>query len=109
MSDDKTTFETKGIPTAYCNQASVALSYNEIRIYLFETTPSELVVDQSSTELLQKKPHYESKISLVFSPEFGRALAKAIAGAVEQYEGAFGPLRPEPKLEQIKKAFAKKK
>jgi hypothetical protein len=96
--DQKNTdiFETKGVPTIYCNQANVSLSYNDVRLYIGEVSPKELVVTQGGKEFAQKEPLYEPRCCLVVSPEFARSLAKAITAATEKYEGLFGPLRPEP-------------
>src|SRR3990170_4567625 len=88
--------ETKGIPSVYCNHAITSLSYSEVRVYLSEISPNELVVNPTGTELVQKKPNVDVRFSLVLSPEFARSLANALLSIVEKYESVFGPLRPEP-------------
>lgn len=102
------TLETAGTPTVYCNQAVFSLSYNDVRVYLLETSPSELVLNPSGNQLAEKPPNIESKFCLVLSPEFARSLAKALSDSVAQYEGVFGALRAEPSQEQISAAVAKK-
>src|ERR1700685_4697463 len=104
---EKKTFETKGIPTVYCNHISVSLSFNDCRIFISETAPSEVAINPSNASYSQVKPHIEPKFALVLSPEFARTFAKNILQSVEKYEAIFGPLRPEPTQEGITKALAK--
>ncbi len=107
-SQQKGTYETKGIPSVYCNHAGVTLSYNDIRVYLSEASPSEIAINPTGSDVLQQQPLLEPRFSLVLSPEFARSLSKALTTAVDQYEAVFGHLRPEPTQEQIKKAIEKK-
>jgi hypothetical protein len=101
-------FDTKGVPTVYCNQANLSLSYNDVRVYLAEVSPSELISNPTTATFTLKQPLLETKFCLVMSPEFARSLALAIATGVQQYETTFGPLRPEPTQEQIIKSLEKK-
>lgn len=101
-------FETAGIPTVYCNQANLSLSYNDVRVYMAEVSPSELVANPTGGTFAQKQPRVDTKLCLVMSPEFARSLAVALTTGVQQYETTFGHLRPEPTQEQITKSLEKK-
>jgi len=105
---EKSVLETKGIATVYCNQALFSVSYNDVRAYVLEVSPSELLLNPTSAEFTQKLPSVEPKFCLVLSPEFARSFANAILASVGQYEKVFGQLRPEPTQEQINQAVAKK-
>jgi hypothetical protein len=103
------TFETKGTPTVYCNQAVTSLSYNDVRVYLMEQSPSELVLNPTGDLIVEKPPISESKYCLVLSPEFANALAKSLTEAVAKYEAVFGSLRSQPTQEGIHAALSKMK
>lgn len=104
MPDDPVIFETKDTITVYCNQALMSLSYNDIRVYLLELSPSELVLNPTSQQLIEKAPRADSKFCLAVSPEFARSLAKSLLDTVAKYEAVFGALRPEPTKEQVSAA-----
>src|ERR1700674_2078652 len=90
--------KTKDIPTIYCNHANPSVSFNDIRVYLSEVVPEELmalVAEKPSAV----KPHVETRVCIVCSPEFAKGLGESILKAVEKYEEIFGPLRPKPKQE----------
>lgn len=109
MSDDpqdKKTFDTKGITTVYCNHVAVSLSFNDCRVYISEVSPSEVAINPTGTTYVQPKPNFETKLALVFSPEFTRTVAKSLLQSVEKYESVFGLLRPDPTQEGINKALA---
>jgi hypothetical protein len=108
MSEEKTplrifsgSFETKEVPTVYCNQANVSLSFNDVRVYVAEVAPTEITVGPLTKDLVQKEPMYHPRVCLVFSPEFARSFAKAVMVGTERYEAMFGPLRPEPSAAQL--------
>lgn len=103
--EQKITFQTKGIQSVYCNHANVSLSYSDIRVYLGELSPGELVLIPTGNDFTRKDPLFEPKFSLVLSPEFARQLAKAITIGTEQYEALFGSLRPEVSQEQLDKSL----
>src|SRR5712692_10799306 len=87
---------TEGIPSIYVNHASVSISYNDIRIYLSEVTPK--VIASESSPGIPVEPLVNPKISVVFNPEFARAVAAALSAAVAEYERRFGTLRPDPQM-----------
>lgn len=97
-------FETKDVPSVYCNQANVSMSYNDVRVYISEIAPSEIVIGpQQAPGLIPREPNLSPRMCLVLSPEFARSLAKAIMIGTEKYEATFGPLRPEPVVTQGEK------
>jgi hypothetical protein len=108
MSGDVNTFETKEVATVYCNQASFSLSYNDIRAYIVEISPSEVVVNPTKDELIHAAPKIDPKFSLLMSPEFARTFANALLNTIGKYESIFGKLRPEPTQETINSAITKK-
>jgi hypothetical protein len=94
--------KTKDVPTVYCNHANPSVSFNDIRVYLSEVIPEELtalVPDKPSPI----KPHVESRICVVCSPEFAKAMAESLLKAVGKYEELFGQLRPSPNQEELNK------
>lgn len=97
-------FETKGVQSVYSNHALVSLSYNDVRVYLGELSPSELILQPTQANYAEITPRYDPKFCLVLSPEFARQLANAISSSVDKYESVFGNLRTEPNQEQITKA-----
>jgi hypothetical protein len=107
MPEDQRTFETKGIPTIYGNHASASLSHSDIRLYLSEIAPSQLLVSPTHNELVEKQSLLEPKFCLVMSPEFAKALSTALSNAIDQYVSLFGPLRPAPTQDQLKLSLAK--
>jgi hypothetical protein len=106
MQVDQGAFETKGVPTVYCNLTVTSLSYSDIRVYVLEQSPGELVLNPKTTELVQKPPLNEAKVCLVFSPEFAASLVKSLSETVAQYQSIFGPLRPQPTEEGLAAAIA---
>jgi hypothetical protein len=106
MAENPGTFETKGTPTIYCNLATAALSYSDIRIYLLEQSPSELLLNPTGNQLVEKPPLNESKCCLVLSPEFAASLAKVLTDTITQYERVFGSLRPQPTQAGVAAALA---
>ncbi|HVS87695.1 MAG TPA: DUF3467 domain-containing protein [Candidatus Acidoferrum sp.] len=93
-------FQTKDVPTLYCNHASPSISFNDLRIYFAEVAPKELAAVQSTTAK-RAEPTVTPRICVVVSPEFAKALAQSILTAVDKYENLFGPLRPSPTQEQM--------
>lgn len=86
------------LPSLYCNNARVLISYNDVRIYFGETvavprgplflTPGEVTQSQADTAM--------ERICLVISPEFARALYEVLGESIEKFEARFGKLRPKP-------------
>ena len=77
------------------NQAQAVIGYYDIRLYFGEVGPTELQIlppGQAAPVVSVTK----LKACIVFSPEFARALVKALTRSVEQYENQYGKLRPEP-------------
>jgi len=99
MEESKTTdapgIPTAGIPIIYANNAQSLVGYNDIRVYFGEIFPRELVLLPPGTSG-QVTSTTQLRVCLVFSPEFARALHKALGRSVEQYEEQFGKLRAEP-------------
>jgi uncharacterized protein DUF3467 len=97
---DGIVFETKDVPTVYCNHASPSISFNDLRIYFAEVAPKELAALQTTTAK-RAAPTVTPRLCVVVSPEFAKALAQSILTAVEKFENLFGPLRTPPTQEQM--------
>src|ERR1700733_6396679 len=95
--ENKLLIETKAVPTVYCNHAVTSMSYADLRLYLSEVSPKELIANPTSGEMVQKEPNLDPRMCVVMTPEFARLIANALTTAVERYESVFGQLRPEPK------------
>jgi len=95
--------------SVYCNQVSLSLSLNDIRIYLCEAAPKNVLAGQLAGTLKLAEPHIKTHFSMVVSPEFARGLAKAIKLAVDKYEQTYGPLRAEPSMEDLTRAIESQK
>jgi hypothetical protein len=93
-------FETKNVPSVYCNHASPSLSFNDIRVYLSEVVPNQLDV-VTPTDPTTAEPVVEPRVCLVVSPEFAKGLGQALMTAAEKYEQLFGPLRIPPTQEEL--------
>src|SRR5580698_1334704 len=93
-------FETKGVPTVYCNHVSPSISFNDIRIYLAEVTPKQLdaLISDRATAT---EPMIEPRLCVVVAPEFAKAFSEVLMKAVTKYESIFGPLRHAPSQEQV--------
>jgi Protein of unknown function (DUF3467) len=93
---------TKDVPTMYSNHVNPSLSFNDIRLYFSEVVPKELsaVTGPAPTRSVSS---VEPRLCVVISPEFAKALAQTLLGAVDKYESLFGPLRPQPSQENIDK------
>jgi hypothetical protein len=94
------TFETKNVPSVYCNHASPSISFNDIRVYLSEVVPNQLDV-VTPPNPTTAEPVVEPRICLVLAPEFAKALSQALMTATEKYEVLFGPLRTPPSQEEL--------
>lgn len=92
-------FDTHDIPTIYVNQAQLTMSYHELRIYLSETGPKQIILGKSK---MPTEAKITPKLSLVMTPEFGKALLDALNNTVGQYEAQFGQLRKKPTEESNK-------
>jgi hypothetical protein len=107
--DQKSKYKTAGIPSVYCNHANISVSYSDLRVYLGELSPSELLINPTGSEYGQQPPHFEPRFSLVLTPEFARQLAKALTAGAAQYESIFGPLRPEISQAQLDQSLEAQK
>ena len=100
---------TKEIPVVYANHASISMSFHDMRIFFAEALPQTVeVADIASATLKKREALYRPVVSLVLTPEFARNLMKSLTDSINKYEQAFGPLRPEPTAETIKKMFEPK-
>ncbi|HET6143840.1 MAG TPA: DUF3467 domain-containing protein [Candidatus Acidoferrales bacterium] len=106
--EPKITIQTKGIPSVFCNHAVTSISFGDIRVYLSEISPKEIIANPVGSEMTLKEPNIETKYCLVLTPEFAKSMANALNSAVGTYESVFGTLRPEPTIDQIPKALEKK-
>jgi hypothetical protein len=106
---DNAAIETKGVPVVYCNQASLSMSFHDLRIYLAEAIPESLEVSGASGPLKQRQTVYKPSVSLVMTPEFAKTFATAIQNAIEKYVETFGALRVEPSQEQVLKTLSRSK
>jgi hypothetical protein len=107
--DEKIVIETKGIPSVYCNHAVTSISHADVRVYLSEISPKEIVANPTpGKEMALEVLNLETRYCLVLTPEFARSLANALLSSIGTYEETFGPLRPEPTQEQIVKKLGKK-
>lgn len=91
--------DTQDVQTIYVNQANFTVSFHDFRIYLSESYPKHITPGVSG---VPAEMAVSSKISLVMSPEFGKALSDALKTSVEKYEAQFGKLRKKPDLETVK-------
>jgi hypothetical protein len=89
-------FKTKEVPTLYCNHASPAISFHDIRVYLSEVFPKEMAALVLQDKTSSVAPEIEPRLCLVLAPEFAKMLGQALLSSVEKYENVFGPLRPIP-------------
>ncbi len=94
------TFETKGIPVLYANQANPSISFNDIRIYFSDVSPKEVSV-ATPKEVGRIAPTVDPKLCVVISPEFAKSLGETLIKTIEKYEHVFGPLRPQPTQQQL--------
>ena len=106
-------YSTEGVETLYCNIANVSISFSDLRLYLGEVTPKKIVVNPDAggvNALTNTKIEalVSPKLSVVFTPEFAKSVAKAILTAVVRYETIFGPLRENKTQEQISAALESK-
>jgi Protein of unknown function (DUF3467) len=92
--------DTAGIPSIYCNVASVTVSFGELRLYLGEAGPKQVALELSTPKATETV--VTPRVCIVLSPEFSRSLRDALSRTIEIYEKKFGQLRPEPTPEQIK-------
>jgi hypothetical protein len=99
-------FESKDVPTVYCNHASPSISFHDLRIYFGEVAPRELPALQT-TGATRAEPRITPRLCVVVSPEFAKALGQAILTAVEKYENVFGPLRISPTEDQLNEKMSK--
>jgi hypothetical protein len=88
------TFETKGIPTVYCNHSAPSMSPNDIRVYLGEVVPQQMKVKVTVDKPKSIDPAIEPRICIVMSPEFAKIFAQNLLTTVDKFEKLFGPLRP---------------
>ncbi len=90
-----TAASTEDVPVVYANQAQAVIGYHDIRLYFGEVAPTELQILPPG-QTMPVTSVTKLRVCLVLSPEFCRSLLVALARSVEQYEGQFGKLRPEP-------------
>jgi Protein of unknown function (DUF3467) len=99
--------ETKDIPSVYCNQATISMSLNDVRIFLVEALPQTVQLriggPREQSLATQAETIFKSQHSLVMSPEFAKTFVKALHDAVELYEKTFGAIRQEPSVEDFQK------
>jgi len=91
--------EAREFPIAYVNHANVTVSFNDFRIYLSEASPRSIT---PGTSEMPAEALITPRISLVMSPEFGKALYEALKTSVDRYEVQFGQLRKIPDDETAK-------
>ena len=72
--------DTKDIPSVYCNQAAISMSFNDIRIFLVEAIPANVNLGQGSRKMKRRETLIKPSVSLIVSPEFARNLAESISG-----------------------------
>ena len=104
-----TVIETKDIPAAYCNQASVSMSLNDIRVFLSEAIPKTIDVGGPESGPKLQETLFRPVVSLILSPEFANKLAIALTGMVGKYQETFGALRADPPQDAILKSVEPKK
>ena len=86
--------DTEGVPSVYCNQVALSMSFHDIRIYASEVTPKKLNINPAG--LSAAEPVVHTRLSLVMNPEFAKTLLDSLATTIAQYESKFGPLRVNP-------------
>ncbi len=92
---------TQGFPVVYANLASVAVNYNDVRVYFAEIQPKTIIT--VPTPAPAPTPSGESniitpRICMVMTPEFAKSLYTALSTTLSLYEKQFGPLRPMPQI-----------
>jgi len=97
----KATYDTTGVPTIYANNANVTISFSDLRLYLAEVAPKNIVLNPDPANPSPSDFVVSPKLSVVLTPEFAKSLGDAILTAVAKYEAIFGPLRPVKTQEQF--------
>lgn len=91
--------DTQDVQTIYVNQANFTVSFHDFRIYLSESYPKRIIPGIGG---VPAEMAVSSKISLVMSPEFGKAFSDALTTSLDKYEAQFGKLRKKPGSESTK-------
>lgn len=92
----ETVLDTQNLTTLYVNQAQFTMSYHELRIYFSEVFPKKItfgVADVPTENIAMPK------VSIVMTPEFGKALLGALKNSVDKYENMYDRLREKPEEE----------
>jgi hypothetical protein len=87
-------FSPTSLPTFYANNARVAVSFHDIRVYFMEARPSPASLEES-TDVPSSANLFEL-CAIIMSPECVQALAQGLAKATDTYQEKFGKLRPTP-------------
>lgn len=86
---------TEGIPTIYCNIASLSAGFHEVRIYFAESSPKEVATEPIIPRIITEAM-ITPRVCVVLTPEFARNVRDALTEAITKYETQFGQLRPNP-------------
>lgn len=92
----------EGFPVVYANLASVTASYNDLRLYFADQSAKTIATTPiSGGGPVVSEAVIAPRICLVLTPEFAKSVLAALSGTLEQYEKAFGALRPTPQQAPI--------
>jgi hypothetical protein len=106
----KVSYETDDVPTLYCNNVNVTVSFSDLRLYLAEVAPKTIFVNAEAGETTgalntKSEALVSPKLSVVFNPEFAKSVGQTLLTAVAKYEAIFGSLRTPKSVAQISEAM----
>ncbi len=87
-------FSPTSLPTFYANNARVAVSFHDIRVYFVEARPAPASLEESAG--VPSSANLFELCSVIMSPECAQALAQGLAKAADTYQEKFGKLRTPP-------------